>query len=882
MCWGSGQWRFNSHSVLLPGSRQTWKYYLTRGIETSPLLLLSILPIQSLYPLPIVFLLGLLLLLLPPRPELAVHAPGCLCLASIKACPPCEHSPQACLPSAPSASLANLVSLTPHSSSFGDIPNAHPPPTPKQTPTSGAFPSPVFETPKPPQGSFADASGLTPRFAEEYSVFNATPGNLRGAQFPFADLVPATPFAPSYLGHKRLLSVEELAVEIATRANIPPSNPNLPPPPVDPSRRLPSSPAALILSTKAAAANSDAHLGPAFSSSRSKSPKKLRRGTIEGSDAAQPLSPPPSAHKGGHKLAPKLNMQDDRGYGHPDFGDGFQGHHDMAAMMGGADDMFVYPLSAPPSTANFWDPAMGMDLDFSTAGAAFFQPSHRHTGSFDWNSDIQLFQDNPVPPPPPPSSNQENVQPNAPNMQQQQHQPLRRERMLAPKPPVTGQSAAASVTASAMFQAPMDDSYGMATPMEGVDPGLIYSRPPTSSMNADFNPAMNATSANMVAAAEGNSSRVMAQPRRTNSLKEPKRGKMPDRTFTSSPVKAMGRPELNRSVSDNRGKKVNGRGALPTLAPASRPTSQAGMNTANANADAGKPVARSSGSGRISPLKSQRRLSSLASIPESASQPQLHRPRTSVRFTIDAHGRARAETTVMVEDVGAITRSRSSRELSASRRSWESSDDDSSTDEEPIIIPSRTGSFNASFALPDPRKPVGSIFHSGRRSISDRSRSASTPSLVTPTEGDSDPETIMADHPEGGGDAASELRKVVEDRQKRSMLMENVRSQQRILGPSSSGNFQASSISPPISMADSTYRMNGHRIRCVCRRNEADEENGYMLQWRTMPSVYICGYCANTPNVAGRRAQQQHSGRTSNGGHSALSSLANKTLRTLR
>lgn len=252
----------------------------------------------------------------------------------------------------------------------------------------------------------------------------------------------------------------------------------------------------------------------------------------------------------------------------------------------------------------------------------------------------------------------------------------------------------------------------------------------------------------------------------------------------------------------------------------------------------------------------------------------------------------------MVEDVGAITRSRSSRELSASRRSWESSDDDSSTDEEPIIIPSRTGSFNASFALPDPRKPVGSIFHSGRRSISDRSRSASTPSLVTPTEGDSDPETIMADHPEGGGDAASELRKVVEDRQKRSMLMENVRSQQRILGPSSSGNFQASSISPPISMADSTYRMNGHRIRCVCRRNEADEENGYMLQcescemWlhgkcvnisrRTMPSVYICGYCANTPNVAGRRAQQQHSGRTSNGGHSALSSLANKTLRTLR
>ncbi|KAL7936335.1 hypothetical protein V8C35DRAFT_321191 [Trichoderma chlorosporum] len=767
--------------------------------------------------------------------------------------------------------------------SFGD-PNAHPPPTPKQTPTSGAFPSPIFETPKPPQGSFADTSGLTPRFAEEYSVFNATPGNLRGAQFPFADFVPTTPFAPSYLGHKRLLSVEELAVEIATRANIPPSNPNLPPPPVDPSRRLPSSPAALILSTKAAAAaNSDAHLGPAFSSSHTKSPKKARRGTIEGSDAAQPLSPPPSAHKGAQKLAPKINMQDDRAYGHPDFSDSFQGHHDMTAMIGGADDMFVYPMSAPPSQANFWDPAMGMDLDFSTAGATFFQPSHRHTGSFDWNSDIQLFQD-PVPPPPPPSSNQENVQPNAQNM----HQPARRERMLAPKPPVTGQSAA-PVAATALFQGSMEDSYGVVTPMEGVDPGLLYSRPPTASMNADFNPAMNAASADVVM--ETNNSRTMAQTRRTNSLKEAKRGKMPDRT--SSPVKAMGRPEMNRSLSEGRAKKAGGRGALPTLAPAARPLSQSGNS--NANAEAGK-SARSSASGRMSPLKSQRRLSSLASIPESASQPQLSRPRTSVRFTIDAHGRARAETTVVVEEAGSITRSRSSRELSSARRSWESSDDESSTDEEPIIIPSRAGSFNASFALPDPRKPVGSIFHSSRRSVSDRSRSASTPSLVTQIDGESEAETVLTDHQERGGDAASELRKVVEDRQKRSIQIENSRSQHRILSTSSSGNFKASSISP-VSMADSSYRTDGGGIRCVCGGNQRGEENGYMVQCescemllhgkcvnisrRTMPSVYICGFCANTPNVAARRAQQNMA-RGNSGGQSALYSLANKTLRSLR
>lgn len=520
-------------------------------------------------------------------------------------------------------------------------------------------------------------------------------------------------------------------------------------------------------------------------------------------------------------------MQDDQNYGHPDFSDNFQGSHDMAALMGGADDMFVYPMSAPAGQANFWDPAMGMDLDFSAAGTTtFFQPSHRHTGSFDWNSDIQLFQD-PVPPPPPPSSNQENVQPNSQNVQQ----PARRERMLAPKPSVAGQSTTTSAPASAIFQTSMEDSFGLIVPMEGVDPGLLYSRPPTSSVNAEFNSSMNPASADYVPIAEASvNSRAMAQPRRTNSLKETKRGKMPDRSFTSSPVKAMSRPELNRSLSENRGKKALARGALPTLA--ARPASQAG--NANTNAEAGKSGPRQSasgsGSGRMSPLKSQRRLSSLASIPESASQPHLSRPRTSVRFTIDAHGRARAETTVMVEEAGgSITRSRSSRELSSTRRSWESSDDESSTDEEPIIIPSRANSFNASFALPDPRKPVGSIFSSGRRSISDRSTSASTPSLVTPNDGESEAETIMTDHHERGGDAASELRKVVETRHKLSMQMETARSHQRVRNPGS-GTFKTSSISP-VSMADSSYRTDGRGIRCVCSRNEPDEENGYMIQW---------------------------------------------------
>jgi len=98
----------------------------------------------------------------------------------------------------------------------------------------------VFETPRTDHGNFDETGGWTPRFAEDYSVFNNTPGNLRGTQGPFADFVP--PFSPfaSSAGRKRPLSAEGLAAEIATHATHFSPNPNVPLPPVDPARRLPS------------------------------------------------------------------------------------------------------------------------------------------------------------------------------------------------------------------------------------------------------------------------------------------------------------------------------------------------------------------------------------------------------------------------------------------------------------------------------------------------------------------------------------------------------------------------------------------------------------------------------------------------------------------
>ncbi|POR38735.1 PHD finger protein 20-like protein 1 [Tolypocladium paradoxum] len=750
---------------------------------------------------------------------------------------------------------------------FGD-PEAQPF-TAKQTPPSAAFPSPVFETPKQYQGSFAETGGLTPRFAEEYSVFNSTPGNLGGTHGPFADFAPATP-ASSSRGHKRLLSAEGLAVEIAAHVNHFSPNPNLPLPPVDPSRRLPSSPDPSTI-PKAFSAESDIPLSPTLA--RRRSSKKARGGTITRQpEPSQVISPPPTARKGEQKLAPKLNMQNDQTFDQPDFSDLTQ--QDMtAALMGNPGNIFGYPMSAPAAApAQFWDTSMSMsmDLDFNVAGPHVFQPptpsSHRHTGSFDWNADIQLFQDSNIPPP---SSNQENVQ------------PVRRERALAPKPPVS-EAAATGTSGSAVHAThptALDDPFRMILPGDGVDPGLLFSRPQTSAMDSDFN-AMAQSGSVEAAIADSGRSQSGGHVRKSNSVRGAKNGKLPDRAIASSPIKSSARPGLGRSYSDNRGKRGLGRGSLPTLAPAARPAPQV-------NNGSGISAARSSGRppGRLSPSRTMARLSSLASIPETS--PQC-RPRTSVRFTIDAHGRARAETTLVGEGPGrdrGPPGGRSSLRVSASR-SWDASDDDSSTDEEPIVIPSRNSSFNASFALPDPRKPVGSIFHSSRPTISDTMASNSA------NDAESEAETVVNERQNKGGDATSELRKVVEYRQKRSNQAESARSQRRV--STGIGRKFSGGIISPTSLTESSYGSEGHGVRCLCDKTSADEGDGFMLQcescdmWlhgkcvnitkRSMSGIYICGFCANTANMAGRRSRENALGI----GGGMASPLANKSFRSFR
>ncbi|KAI1078338.1 hypothetical protein F5B20DRAFT_571603 [Whalleya microplaca] len=660
------------------------------------------------------------------------------------------------------------------------------PPTPKQTPTSAGFPTSVFETPKNNRASFDESSGWTPRFAEEYSVFNSTPGNLRGSQAPFVDFSVSTPYQqPSQ--HKRPLSAESIAVEIATHATHFSSDSSLPLPPVVPSRRLPSSPGPLLTGESPTEADFK-------TTSQKLSAKKVRRGSLLEA-VAQTATPPPSTHKGKRRLAPKLQTDTMQNEGfEQEFVAGTPQQQHLQNYASTPTDMFGYPMSAPATapgfgdSRSFWDSEMtGMEIDFSATNPNMFQThNHRPMNSLDWGKSNEIFQE------------------------------TGKERPLAPKPPVTEMDTGVGDSSmfGTSFTVPVEDPFAMMNHGGGVDPGLLFTRPPSSSMEpATFDPM-----------AQPPPLQSFSQPEPlTLPVKQTKRGTKADRISASSPIKPSGRPGLSRSFSENRGRKPNIRTSnLPNLAPAARPSSR---------------------SGRTSPLKNHNRLTSLTSIPEATGP----RTQTSVKFIIDSRGRARAETTTVVVDdeepgPGVMRRQREPRSKSKNSRSSEEDD------------------RNNSFAVPEPRKPVS------ERSASSLGiyNNEPEPTLEDP---ESEAETVMnmADS-SNRGDAASELRKVVENRQKRASLNT---SQRFVSGPPYSASSTMSSTTIMDGSLPTPTSDRGNRIRCVCNTTSS---SGYMVQcescemWlhgkcinitrQTLPRVYICAFCANTPNAHGMRGRE--------------------------
>ncbi|GAP89352.1 putative phd-finger domain-containing protein [Rosellinia necatrix] len=745
------------------------------------------------------------------------------------------------------------------------------PPTPKDTPTSADFPQSVFETPKADPGHFDDLSGWTPRFAEEYSVFNTTPGNLRGTSGPFPDLSISTPYQPSP-GHKRLLSAGSIAVEIASHVNHNSPTSTLPLPPVDPSRRLPSSPtiAHPFPSPVESEFSGDSHqrLG-----------KKARCETLIDT-SSQTVTPPPSAHKGTRRLAPKPQTSSMQ---HEEFEPEFvAGASQQQQILGGfvnaPIDMFGMPLSASATATafdeapGFWDAGMsGMDIDFSVPVAnSFHGANHRSMDSLDWAKANEMFQETGVAPP-----------------KTQEIQPQKKGRLLAPKPapvPNVDTSMTEAPLFAPSFHMATEDPFPLPNPVGGVDPGLLLTRPPSSDMElAIFDPmaqpmVMDPLPSPQLPPAHTKEPK-RGQVRRSASSKEISKAKKDERVLLNPSVTSSGRPGLLRSASETRGRKPVGRaGTFPSLVPAVRngpPASGA------RSASQGSRV-----SGRTSPLKIHQRLSSLTSIPEHSGP----RTRTSVRFTIDSRGRARAETTVIVDDEQQTPKSRRRRK-GQGKKEWDSSDDSSSTDDEPIIIPSR----NSSFALPDSGPPsYVRPSHTSQRSFGDQSTSSLGIYYAEPSsslgDADSDAETVMdlSVNKNSRGDAMSELRKVRENRQKRVQIQ-------------NANNHLMSSASFGANSTTTTPSTDcGNQIRCVCHTTLSHiNGDGYMVQcescemWlhgkcvkitrQTLPRVYICAFCANTPNARGVRGRgmQRNTGEPTSRS-SGTSPLAHKSLRSFR
>lgn len=855
-------------------------------------------------------------------PTYLPHGGACTCTGTCTSQAPATHSYIHHLLS-PAAYALTARLLTAPTHSFGD-PNARPP-TPQPTPTA-VLSSPLLQTPKQNSSHFDETSGWTPRFAEEYSVFNSTPGNLRSASSASGtfnlDFAPLSPVPPS-TGKKRPLSAG--AVDIAPHVNHLASD-SATIPPVDPARRLLSSPDPLTLSHKGDAAT-PSNPSPAASDTQQeqegqRSAKKPRRASVSGAAGKSPFfaqrqtqtaTPPPSS-RGGRKLAPKPqidNMQHEA-FQAPGFSSA-PPPLNTAFVTGNPDDVFGYsmgPATAPPITAPrpFWGfnmdttamdaSGMAIDVDLSAAGADLFQTSTQHVPerpmtSMEWGR-ANFQQTSSVA-----RSNQQHqqqllLQSQYHEQDAHQNQSSRRERPLAPK--------AANMSTSNISQSPNQDlSFGSFHMMDnpyntspgGVDPGLLFSQPsssaPMDSSAISTSVSMDSASQYPAPEAPANMANPTIEPVATISYKsagkDPQRSgsqrkgqgqgklrKKPERVPAISPAKdSDGRPDLSRSFSESArgGKRTVGgaRNPLPTLAPARHGTAQqSNLPPPAANQGSTRPPTQGKlFSGRTSPpkLSQHHRLSSLTSIPENASDLLSRSARTaSVKFVIDENGRAHTETVVTDDEdeypeSDPVLMSSSKRGISGSP--WGTSlpvpvpgqdfDEEysSSSDDEPIIIPSRNTSFN----LPEPqssssgnsRPPTaGAVLSQNRqahRSFSDRPLSSLSRvnSLMNPDRIDSmDIDRTQPQRPSTGsslGDAAAELRKVMQACNPRQLPPtlgssgSSVHRQRFISGQRSSSSTISESSLPATSPIGGREQS---QIRCVCSRPEAGD-GVFLIKW---------------------------------------------------
>ncbi|PHH68697.1 hypothetical protein CDD82_345 [Ophiocordyceps australis] len=575
-----------------------------------------------------------------------------------------------------------------------------------------ALPLSPLSTPRIPPPDCLDAppfkldtchqDGSSPRFAEDYSVFNTTPGNLRGSDFPFSDLYASIP-SPSAVEHRRLHSVDTIiAAESTPHQSRPSPIESHFSPVIDPSGQL-SSP----ISASTPGATRPSHCSSAKTSTNPSSRITKSKRAAKAPAKRKSLNKAKASPKS--PLAVKPDMQTPHYFGQPD---GF----DTVLSQGFVPTDSLYDNAPPPpahshNASRYWH-ASGMDPASSDFDIACFEVQSsppRPNACFDYEAGLYLFSGTD-------DASSANVQGLA-----AQHMLLR------------PQSASAMIGSDLTTDyLGLQDAFESFNPTQGVDPGLLINRPQTAQpAPTDFN---GFSTKSTLAVPRSNNS-LAANMMRSHSARELKTGKVPARAHASSPIRPSNARLLPLESNDGRRKPRLGRGFTP-------------IAKAMSSRSGSRPVQRLDGlavkkrSPRLLQQNSLSRCASLSSIAQGSGQGaawQLHK-RTEVRLEVDARGRARAVQTVVYQE--------------PSPAAGPSANDDETTDDERLRLPPSRAS-SACVGLADAGKCIGSAFYSAHRRMSRSSAGNSVSGAETVSE------ALM-----GHGDAESALLRAKQKRLK--------------------------------------------------------------------------------------------------------------------
>ncbi|KAF2660059.1 hypothetical protein K491DRAFT_589941 [Lophiostoma macrostomum CBS 122681] len=713
-------------------------------------------------------------------------------------------------------------------------------PSPSSTPKSVTFPDSALKTPKTeaaPQSHFLDAWS-TPRVN----------GQQTPAQTPIFAL--STPIErPSSSYSQTFRTPEDPAFHVNHFASH-----NLPLPPVDPARRLSSSPGPL------SAKQTEVTLRGNLST----------QSCLIGMDTSQMRTPPPTRDANSRRAQQQQGVHDfstpatviARTPGQVQTTDNFYNQTPLGfPSLQFSPDLIQFPstgpMSAPalPHSRLFWDQSndgSNMDVDMPLASDPFGPTPHKIDGRFNW----------PTP----------TFHTPANQMNPQAFQALHG--MSSPGP------IASFATSNASFgDGSASRSNSFVSAPAGVDPSMLFS----------FSSPGPSTSFG-IPTQQTNTNHDDRQPygqQVRDSLREREMAKKAksqhSRTSTTSSTASFdNKPSLQRSNTDSGFRK-------------SRPSS---MESRVSGSAAGTNIPR-----RSSPLKRQSG-GSLMSIPE------VRRPRT--RLVIDENGRARTETVSAEEDE---SRREAHRETQNDLRRqypglYAEDDSESESDEQPVTL-----SRNASFNMPQRRtskharadsgdlqrsssfkaaRPSSGVFDKSsfetirpvRKSADNAFRRFSMMDFPTSFNDTKDSgDQVMPNSP---GDALGALKKVVEGRQKRierttqnTLKAHNQRwADLSVSNASPHGLYDPYNPSFSVSPATNTdvglttpstdrSSLSNESTRCICNSSDdgrpmvqCESCNKWLhmdcvgLSSHNLPPVYVCIICTGqTPIARGGRVR---------------------------